>query len=70
MIRKTQRTSSAAQPGTAEFRAALRDALEHVAELPGTQGVYNITPADHSGFDDRGRVMITVRDGEWRLLEE
>lgn len=62
--------AKAAQPGTAEFRAALRDALEHVTELPGTQGVYNITPADHSGFDERGRVLITVEDGKWKLLRE
>ncbi|MCL4761287.1 MAG: ABC transporter substrate-binding protein [Burkholderiales bacterium] len=58
-----------AKPGTAEFRAALRDALEGTRELVGTQGVYNMTPADHSGFDQRGRVLITVRDGGWRLMK-
>lgn len=59
-----------AKPGTAEFRSALRDALENVRELTGTQGVYNITPEDHSGFDERGRVLITVKDGSWKLLRE
>ncbi|NLY26465.1 MAG: ABC transporter substrate-binding protein [Alcaligenaceae bacterium] len=58
-----------AQPGTAEFRKALRDALEKTRELVGTQGVYNMTPEDHSGFDERGRVLITVKDGQWRLLK-
>ncbi|MFA5521125.1 MAG: ABC transporter substrate-binding protein [Castellaniella sp.] len=57
-----------AQPGTAAFRAALRDALEQTRELVATQGVYNMTPDDHSGFDERGRELITVRDGQWRLL--
>lgn len=56
------------QPGTAEFRSALRDALEQTHELAGTQGVYNITPADHSGFDERGRELITVKNGKWALL--
>jgi len=28
-----------------------------------------MTPADHSGFDERGRVMITVKDGKWALLK-
>ncbi len=56
------------KPGTKEFRSALRDALENTKELPGTQGVYNMTPEDHSGFDERGRVMITVKDGQWKLL--
>ncbi|MCB1899764.1 ABC transporter substrate-binding protein [Cognatazoarcus halotolerans] len=57
------------KPGTPEFRAALRDALEQTHELVGTQGVYNMSPTDHSGFDDRGREMITVKDGTWRLLK-
>ncbi len=58
------------KPGTPEFRAALRDALESTKDLVGTQGVYNMTPADHSGFDERGRVLITVKDGSWRLLRD
>jgi branched-chain amino acid transport system substrate-binding protein len=56
------------KPGTPEFRAALRDALESTKELVATQGVYNMTPADHSGFDQRGRVLLTVKDGKWTLL--
>ena len=59
-----------AKPGTPEFRAALRDALEQTKDLVGTQGVYNMTAADHSGFDERGRVLITVQDGGWRLLKD
>ena len=58
-----------AQPGTKEFRSALRDALEQTRELVATQGVYNMTPEDHSGFDDRGRELITVKDNTWRLLK-
>jgi branched-chain amino acid transport system substrate-binding protein len=58
-----------AKPGTPEFRAALRDALEHIKDLPGTQGVYTMTPTDHSGFDVRGRELITVKDGAWRLVK-
>lgn len=58
-----------AKPGTAQFRQALRNALEQTKELPGTQGVYTMTPTDHSGFDQRGRVMITVKNGQWKLLK-
>ncbi|AYF90671.1 ABC transporter substrate-binding protein [Pseudomonas sp. JS3066] len=57
-----------AAPGTPEFRAALRDALESSHELPATQGVYNMTPEDHSGFDERGRELIQVKNGTWTLL--
>ncbi len=58
-----------AKPGTAQFRQALRTALEQTKELPATQGVYTMTAMDHSGFDQRGRVMITVKNGQWKLLK-
>lgn len=57
-----------AKPGTPEFRSALRDALEHgTAGLVGTNGIYNITPADHNGLDKRARVMVRVVDADWSL---
>ncbi|NMY27527.1 ABC transporter substrate-binding protein [Pseudomonas sp. WS 5021] len=59
-----------AAPGTVEFRRALRDALETTHELAGTQGVYSMTPDDHSGFDERGRELIQVKNGTWTLLKE
>ena len=59
---------SKGRPGTPEFRAALRDALEATKELVATQGVYNMTPSDHSGFDRRGRVLLTIKDGKWALV--
>jgi branched-chain amino acid transport system substrate-binding protein len=58
-----------AKPGTPEFRAALRDAIEKTKELVATQGYYTMTPEDHSGFDERGRVMVTVKDNKWILLK-
>jgi branched-chain amino acid transport system substrate-binding protein len=70
LARAVPEAAKKAKPGTPEFRAALRDALESTKELVGTQGVYNMTPADHSGFDERGRVLIVVKDGGWRLLRD
>jgi len=57
------------KPGTVAFRRALRDELEQVKELVATQGVYTMTPENHSGFDERGRELITVKDGQWRLVQ-
>lgn len=59
-----------AAPGTVAFRSALRDALEQTRDLTGSQGVYTMTPQDHSGFDRRGRVLMTLHDGRWRLLPD
>ena len=55
-----------AQPGTAEFRAALRDALEQVKELPGAHGIFNMSPNDHLGLDQRARVMVLIENGAWK----
>ena len=57
-----------AKPGTAEFRSALRDALEGTTELVGVQGIYNMTPQDHSGFDGRSIVPIVVKNGRWSMI--
>lgn len=58
-----------AKPGTKEFRAAIRDALETEKEIPASHGVYNFTPTDHFGLDQRGRVLLTVKDGTWALVK-
>lgn len=59
-----------AKPGTAEFRAALRDALERTRDFAATQGVFNMSPADHSGLDKRSRVMVVIKDHGWKLAGE
>lgn len=59
-----------AKPGTEAFRVALRDALEQERDVVGCQGVFNMSPTNHNGMDERARVLITVRDGKFRLLPE
>jgi branched-chain amino acid transport system substrate-binding protein len=55
-----------AQPGTAEFRSALRDALETTKELHGAHGIFNMSPTDHLGLDQRARVMVKIENGAWK----
>jgi len=57
-----------AKPGTSEFRAALRDALEGVKDLVVSHGVMTMSPDNHNGMDARSRVMVTVENGRWKLL--
>jgi branched-chain amino acid transport system substrate-binding protein len=60
----------AGKPGTEAFRSALRDALEQEREVVGCQGVFNMSPANHNGMDERARVLVTVKDGKFRLVPE
>ena len=55
-----------AKPGTPEFRAALRDAIEQVRELPGAHGIFSLSAADHLGLDQRARVMVRIDKGTWK----
>jgi len=59
----------AARPGTAEFRVALRDAIERSNELVLTQGIYTMTPENHNGADERSQVMVRIEDGAWKYIE-
>jgi branched-chain amino acid transport system substrate-binding protein len=56
-----------AQPGTKEFRAALRDALEGVKNAAGAHGIFNMTTSDHLGLDQRAAVMVQITNGKWVL---
>ena len=58
----------AGEPGTPEFREGLRKAIESGKEVQGTHAVYRYTPDDHYGVDQRARVLVTVKDGAFRLL--
>ena len=56
-----------AQPGTVEFRRALRDALEATKNLDVTNGAVNMSKTDHLGLDSRARVMVQIQNGKWVL---
>jgi branched-chain amino acid transport system substrate-binding protein len=56
-----------ARPGTPEFRAALKDAIEQHGPLPVSQGVLNYTASDHFGFPLDTGVILKVVDGEFKL---
>ena len=58
-----------AQPGTKEFRAALRDALEGAKNVAAAHGVYTMSTADHNGLDNRARTMIKIDNGKWVLAK-
>jgi branched-chain amino acid transport system substrate-binding protein len=56
------------EPGTPAFRAGLRDGIEALQNTTLTHGISTMTPTDHNGFDDRARMMVTIKNGAWVLL--
>ena len=55
------------QPGSREFREALRDALEDIRGVVGSSGVYSMSPTDHVGLDAKSLYIAQVRNGRWTL---
>ena len=57
----------AGKPGTPEFRSALRDALENGKQIYLNNGLSNMSPTDHNGYDERSAFLIEVKDGKFHL---
>jgi len=55
-----------AQPGTPAFRSALRDALEGAKGVAGAHGIFDMSPNDHLGLDQRAVVMVKIDGGAWK----
>lgn len=58
-----------AKPGTPEFKEAIRLALLSEKELAASQGVYNFTETNRYGVDDRARILLTVKDGNFVVIK-
>ncbi|OJU91793.1 MAG: branched-chain amino acid ABC transporter substrate-binding protein [Burkholderiales bacterium 66-5] len=56
-----------AKPGTPEFRAALRDAFEHLGRTVLAHGVLDWTAKDHWGYTKDTGVMMKVVDGKFKV---
>ena len=56
-----------ARPGTPEFRAALRDALESMKDIVTPEAIYTMSPTNHNGADQRSQVIVRIVEGAWKL---
>ena len=58
------------QPGTPEFRAGIRDALESVKSLYLNNGLLTNSPTEHAGYDPSGQFVIMIKDGAFHLADK
>jgi branched-chain amino acid transport system substrate-binding protein len=51
-------------------KAKIRDFLEtKIKNWPGTGGIFNMSPTDHTGLDKNAFVMIVVKNGDWAFAD-
>lgn len=55
------------KPGTKEFRAAIRDAMETMGRTVVSHGVLNYTKDNHWGFTTETGVILKVVNGDWKV---
>ncbi|CAB3649348.1 ABC transporter substrate-binding protein [Achromobacter pestifer] len=60
---------NANKPGTADFRSAVRDALEGTSDVVTSQGISTMSPTDHVGYDARAAVMVQIKNGAWHYVQ-
>ncbi len=56
-----------AKPGTPEFRAALREAMETMGRTVLAHGVLNWSKTDHWGYTNETGVMLKVVNADWKV---
>jgi branched-chain amino acid transport system substrate-binding protein len=61
------RVPAEVEPGTPEYREALRDAIHETDDLAVTHGVLNFEDGSPYGADERSVVVVTLKDGAWVL---
>jgi branched-chain amino acid transport system substrate-binding protein len=56
--------------GTEGDRGKIRDAMEKITGYVGVTGTFNFSPQDHNGLAKEAFVMVEIRQGAWKLLDE
>ncbi len=59
--------SAVKQAGSTD-KAKVRDAIENLKNVVGTDGVFNLSPTDHMGLDTSAFHMVEIENGKWKLL--
>lgn len=69
VVDAASRVASNIQPGTPEYRTALRDAIFTTKELAVTHGVLTFQPGSPYGADARAAVVVKLVKGKWVLQQ-
>ncbi|WP_456432947.1 ABC transporter substrate-binding protein [Thermosulfuriphilus sp.] len=52
-------------------RVKIRKALENIKGFVGIHGIFNMSPQDHNGLDEKEAfVMVIIKNGNWELLKD
>lgn len=58
-----------AKPGTPQFRAVLRDAIENTKNFHAMTGVFSYGPNNHAGLGPSAAVLVKIVNNKWVLVQ-
>lgn len=67
VVEAAKRVPANIEPGTPEYRTALRDAIKSTSQLAATEGVFSFSPNTAYGTDKDSVVIVKLEKGEWKL---
>lgn len=67
VLKAAERVPADIQPGTPEYREALRKAIKETKNLAGTEGVFSYSPANAYGVEKESVVIVKLVKGQWVL---
>ena len=59
---------AAIRSGRLSAQAYVGTSIARAEQLAGAHGVFNMSPTDHLGLDQRARVMVKIDNGQWKLV--
>lgn len=68
MLDRLVGNAKTSEPGTSEYRAAIRDGMENLKDFVSAEGFYTMTHKGHNGVDARCQVLVRVDNGRWKLV--
>jgi len=69
VVEAAKRVPADIQPGTPEYRKALRDAIKSTSNLAATEGVFTFSPDTAYGTDKSSVVIVKLEKGNWVLQQ-
>ena len=63
-VRAGAEEGAAGHAASSARRCATRSRRVH--EVHGAHGIFNMSPTDHLGLDQRARVMVKIENGAWK----
>jgi hypothetical protein len=64
-----RRTRAKSLGGKVLDKSALRNAIEGAKDIPGLQGIWNLSVTNHGNPFAAGTVVLTNSKGEWKLAK-